>query len=101
MGGFTCTLTRHFSPVLVALRAQPPLTPYRRRITIPRQSGGGLAPSPVMSPWTRRSLSNPGRWFSPANSIGGRIGSPAWKVGMRSGSACLSAGQPVYRAVRE
>jgi hypothetical protein len=31
-----------------------PLTPYRRRITIGRQSGGGvLAPSPVMSSWTR------------------------------------------------
>ena len=30
-----------FSPVLVALRPQQPLTPHRRRITIRRQSGGG------------------------------------------------------------
>jgi hypothetical protein len=45
------------SPVLVILRAQPPLMPYRRRITIPRQFGGGFAASPVMSPWSRRSLS--------------------------------------------
>ena len=28
-------------PVLVVLRSQPPLMPYRRRITIRRQSGGG------------------------------------------------------------
>jgi len=28
-------------PVVVGLRSQPPLTPYRRRITIRRQSGGG------------------------------------------------------------
>jgi len=29
------------SPVLVVLRSEPPLTPYRRRITIRRQPGGG------------------------------------------------------------
>jgi hypothetical protein len=28
-------------PEFVALRSQPPLTPYRRRTTICRQSGGG------------------------------------------------------------
>jgi hypothetical protein len=31
-----------FSPVFVVLRSQPPLMPCRRRITIRRQSGGGL-----------------------------------------------------------
>ena len=30
------------SPVLVALRSDRPLMPYRRRVTIRRQSGGGL-----------------------------------------------------------
>jgi len=40
-GGFACTFNQTFSPVLVALRSQPPLTPDQRRITIRRQSGGG------------------------------------------------------------
>ena len=30
-----------------------------------------------------------------------RPGSAAWKVGLRSGSACLSAGEPLHRAVRK
>src|SRR5438046_2400787 len=32
--------------MLIVLRSQPPLTPYRRRITIRRQSGGGLCTFP-------------------------------------------------------
>jgi hypothetical protein len=40
-GGFVY-VDQGLSPVLVVLRVQPPLTPYRRRITIRRQSGGGL-----------------------------------------------------------
>ena len=49
---------------LVALRPQPPLTPYRRRITILRQVGA-FAPSPVISPWTRRPV-NPRPLVPPA-----------------------------------
>ena len=42
---FTCTLTRYFDLCSLPVRSQPPLMPYRRRITIRWQSGGGLAPS--------------------------------------------------------
>jgi hypothetical protein len=43
-------------PELVAQRSQPPLTPYRRRTTIWRQSGGGPCtfgghPSPQSGRW--------------------------------------------------
>ena len=35
-------------PELIGQRSQPPLTPYRERTTIWRQSGGGLAASVVI-----------------------------------------------------
>ena len=55
------------SPVLIVLRSQPPLMLCWRRITIRRQSGGGsLHPSPVMSPWTRRSPPDSGRRAFPS-----------------------------------
>ena len=54
MGGFACLLTRQFHLYSLPLRAQPPLMPYRRRITIRWQSGGGLCAFPVVSPWARR-----------------------------------------------
>ena len=56
-GRFECTLTRHLSPVPVALRPHRPLMPYWRCITIRRQSGGGS----LQLPWssgTRWSSSN-------------------------------------------
>src|SRR5215813_14705056 len=54
--------------------------PQRRRMTIGRQSGGGaLAPSPVMSPWTRRSLSNYARQVArrPSDEWQRRVGEQA------------------------
>jgi len=55
----------------------------------PRGSGASRGCSSV---WLPAWLPRPNR----------RRGWPAaWKVGLRSGSACLSAGQPLYRVVRE
>ena len=59
------------SPVFVVLRSRPPLMPYRRRITIRWQSGGGPLRLPRSS-GTRWSLSNRSL-ASLVNSLGERI----------------------------
>ena len=57
--------------MLVALRKHRPLMPYRRRITIRRQSGGGPLQL-LRSSGTRWSSSNRSL-VSLVNSVGGRI----------------------------
>ena len=47
-GRFACTFTRHFDLCSLPCGQDRPLMPYRRRITIWRQSGGG----PLQLPWS-------------------------------------------------
>ncbi len=57
-GRFACTLTRHFDLCSLPCGQIGPLMPHRRRITIRRQSGGGLctfrlhAERPISPTWT-------------------------------------------------
>jgi len=64
-------INQELSPVLVGLRSHRPLMPYRRRITIRRQSGGGALQLPRSS-GTRWSSSNRSL-VSSVNSAGDRI----------------------------
>ena len=74
-GSFTC---------VVALRPHRPLMPYRRRITIQRQSGGGPLQLPRSS-GTRWSLPNRSL-VSPVNSTGSRTTSleGVWRTVVRA-----------------
>jgi hypothetical protein len=67
------------SPVLVALRPDRPLMPYRRRITIRRQSGGG----PLLLP-----RSSGTRWSSPNRSLVTSVHQRPWQL--RTSAPCGS-----------
>jgi hypothetical protein len=78
-GRFACTLTRHPLPVLVALRPDRPLMPYRRRITIRWQSGGGPGSFPGhRGPAGHRET---GRWSPQPNNVRGSSPHPRFAAG--------------------
>jgi hypothetical protein len=88
-------------PELVAQRSQPPLTPYRRRTTIWRQSGGGpctFAGHPPPSGRWHDSEGPPARRATTWRVLTGRLVAVSWDRPGRSGQQHASG--PVSRMSR-